>query len=185
MSPSLVELLGRADERSLAAAGTACLERCFPASSTADLLRPAWLALGRDPEAWLFSVRSACAQLLDFPGDDEEVAALALPAADSAPATYTLLDLRSWAERSAVAALGIHQLLDGTDADVKRYLDGDTDGIKPLTAGELRRQTGILDVLAQTDPSGGEGMRQALHRSNEGLRVLRAVLSRRARGTRS
>lgn len=49
----------------------------------------------------------------------------------------------------------------------------------PMVSGELRRQIQILEILAETD--GAAGLRQALDLSTEGRRVLRAVVSRRAR----
>ncbi|MGW2839523.1 hypothetical protein ACWCWD_17175 [Streptomyces sp. NPDC001493] len=53
----------------------------------------------------------------------------------------------------------------------------------PLVAGELRRQRELLEILAETagSPGSGAGLRRALDHSTEGRRVLRAVMSRRAR----
>jgi hypothetical protein len=62
---------------------------------------------------------------------------------------------------------------------LKRCREGEPDGAGPLVAGELRRQVQILEILA--DAEGGVGLRQALDVSTEGQRVLRAVVSRRAR----
>jgi hypothetical protein len=51
--------------------------------------------------------------------------------------------------------------------------------MSPLVAAELRRQITVLELLATTAPG---GLRQVLAVSTEGRRVLRAVVSRRARG---
>ncbi len=53
----------------------------------------------------------------------------------------------------------------------------------PLVAGELERQIRILEILAETTGTAGSGagVRKALDLSTEGRRVLRAVMSRRAR----
>jgi hypothetical protein len=65
--------------------------------------------------------------------------------------------------------------------DVPDAADGATGsgGVGPLVAGELRRQIRILELLAELP--GAPGLRQALDLSTEGQRVLRAVVSRRAR----
>ncbi|MGW6746033.1 hypothetical protein ACWGDX_35750 [Streptomyces sp. NPDC055025] len=117
----------------------------------------------------------------------------------SAPSEWAAGPLRDWAETCSVAALEIHQRLDsvgesGGAAAAERLararedtvavsdaVDGaeGTDGVGPLVAGELRRQIRILEILAETD--GPAGVRQALDLSTEGQRVLRAVVSRRAR----
>jgi hypothetical protein len=46
-------------------------------------------------------------------------------------------------------------------------------------AAELRRQVAVLELVAG---HGAGGLRRALDLSTEGRRVLRAVVSRRARG---
>ncbi|MFD8967041.1 hypothetical protein ACFV0C_18955 [Streptomyces sp. NPDC059568] len=117
----------------------------------------------------------------------------------SAPSEWGAGPLRDWAEICSVAALEIHQKLDavgegGSAAAAERLararedtaavsdaVDGaeSTDGVGPLVAGELRRQIRILEILAETD--GPAGVRQAMDLSTEGQRVLRAVVSRRAR----
>jgi hypothetical protein len=51
--------------------------------------------------------------------------------------------------------------------------------MSPLVAAELRRQVRILELLAGR---GAGGLRQALDVSTEGRRILRAAVSRRARG---
>lgn len=65
--------------------------------------------------------------------------------------------------------------------DVADAADGATGsgGVGPLVAGELRRQIRILELLAELP--GAPGLRQAMDLSTEGQRVLRAVVSRRAR----
>ncbi|MYZ37796.1 MULTISPECIES: hypothetical protein [unclassified Streptomyces] len=117
----------------------------------------------------------------------------------SAPSEWAAGPLRDWAEICSVAALEIHQKLDavgegGSAAAAERLararedtaavsdaVDGaeGADGVGPLVAGELRRQIRILEILAETD--GPAGVRQAMDLSTEGQRVLRAVVSRRAR----
>ncbi|CAM5419494.1 hypothetical protein SVIOM342S_07021 [Streptomyces violaceorubidus] len=77
-----------------------------------------------------------------------------------------------------------HRLLDpAADAagatDVPRA--GGAELLPPLVAAELRRQVGVLELLAG---HGAVGLRPALEVSTEGRRVLRAVVSRRARGRR-
>ncbi|MER7057277.1 hypothetical protein [Streptomyces sp. NPDC000351] len=70
-------------------------------------------------------------------------------------------------------------------ADVRREggaggrAEGGAEGVSPLVAAELRRQVTVLEVLAGHGPA---GLRRALEVSTEGRRVLRAVVSRRARG---
>lgn len=54
--------------------------------------------------------------------------------------------------------------------------------MSPLVAAELRRQISVLELLAGTGTGPGGGLRQVLAVSTEGRRVLRAVVSRRARG---
>ncbi|MDH6607764.1 hypothetical protein M2164_003399 [Streptomyces sp. SAI-208] len=49
---SLVELIGQADERGLAASGLACLDRCVPLLGGDDeVLRPLWAGLADDAGA--------------------------------------------------------------------------------------------------------------------------------------
>ncbi|MFE4623377.1 hypothetical protein ACFROD_09835, partial [Streptomyces mirabilis] len=73
-----------------------------------------------------------------------------------------------WADACSAAALQIHRLLDVA-----------ADGDGPLVAAERRRQVAVLELLAGR---GAGGLRPALEVSTEGRRVLRAVVSRRARG---
>ncbi|MCC8335618.1 hypothetical protein LMJ38_06685 [Streptomyces sp. R1] len=186
---SLVELIARADARALAASGLACLDRCVPLLDGDDeALRPLWATLaddtgdqaGPDWAASLTQVRDKLAGP-DATGEDEAVV-LARRMLQAAPAECSGPAMRTWADACSVASLRIHRLLDpaaGTapEADVPR--DGGTRGLPPLVAAELRRQAGVLELLAER---GAAGLRPALEVSTEGRRVLRAVVSRRARG---
>ncbi|NEB13698.1 hypothetical protein G3I32_33485 [Streptomyces coelicoflavus] len=189
---SLVELIARADARGLAASGLACLDRCVPLLDGDDeALRPLWALLadnadgtcgaaGHDWTEGLAQVRDKLAGP-DAGGEDEAVL-LARRMLGAAPAACTGPALRTWADACSVASLRIHRLLDpvgdaAREADVPR--DGGTEGQPPLVAAELRRQTGVLELLAER---GAAGLRPALEISTEGRRVLRAVVSRRARG---
>ncbi|MEV5382229.1 hypothetical protein [Streptomyces sp. NPDC052721] len=181
---SLVELIAQADERGLAAGGLACLDRCLPLLGGDDeLLRPLWarLADGSDWSADLALARTALG-----PADpaDDEAARLTRRMLESAPAERTTGAVRPWADACSVASLRVHRLLDpAADGDpAPDGLDagraGDTAGLPPLVAAELRRQAAVLELLAG---HGAQGLRQALEVSVEGRRVLRAVVSRRAR----
>jgi hypothetical protein len=182
---SLVELITRADTRGLAASGLACLDRCLPLLDGDDeALRPLWATLadepGRDWAQGLTRVRDELAGS-DAPGEDEAVV-LARRMLAAAPAECSGPALRTWADACSVASLRIHRLLDpaadaAPEADVPR--DGGAAGLPPLVAAELRRQTGVLELLAG---HGAAGLRPALEVCTEGRRVLRAVVSRRARG---
>ncbi|MFF3583603.1 hypothetical protein [Streptomyces mirabilis] len=186
---SLVDLIAQADERGLAASGLACLDRCVPLLGGDDeVLRPLWSSLadgGADGDAWGERLAKARAEL-DFgdssadpgpgsgPGteteaaanDEDRAAALARRMLATAPDDPCASALRSWADACSAAALQIHRLLDVA-----------ADG--PLVAAELRRQVAVLELLAGR---GAGGLRPALEVSTEGRRVLRAVVSRRARG---
>lgn len=180
---SLAELIARADACGHAASGLACLDRCVPLLDGDDeVLRPLWATLaddagdGRDWAEALERVRDKLAGP-DATGEDEAVLLARRMLAD-APAERSAAAVREWADACSAASLRIHRLLDpaaGTDA---RGEDR-TEGMSPLVAAELRRQTGVLDVLAA---HGTAGLRHALEISTEGRRVLRAVVSRRARG---
>jgi hypothetical protein len=181
---SLVELIAQADERGLAASGLACLDRCVPLLGGDDeLLRPLWAGLsGSDPVAWgerLEQVRGKLDGADDHPED--EAAALARRMLDAAPVAPDAAEVRVWADACSVASLQIHRILDpvadATPVDGCR--EGRTEGVPPLVAAELRRQITVLEVLAG---HGAAGLRRALEVSVEGRRVLRAVVSRRARG---
>jgi hypothetical protein len=114
--------------------------------------------------------------------DEDEASALARRMLDAVPAQPSSGGLRAWADACSVAALQIHRLLDAADdgsSSVSARREGRTDGMSPLVAAELRRQVTILELLAD---HGAGGLRPALDVCTEGRRVLRAVVSRRARG---
>ncbi|MET7730937.1 hypothetical protein ABZT02_06175 [Streptomyces sp. NPDC005402] len=200
---SLVELIGQADERGLAASGLACLDRCVPLLGGDDeVLRPLWAGLADDAgaEEWgerLEQVRGKLggdaefgaadgepgrAGTGDFSGSGEDEAVLlARRMLAAAPVEPSDSALRVWADACSVAALQIHRLLDplkdaGDSVDARR--EGRTEGMSPLVAAELRRQITVLELLAGHGPA---GLRPALEVSTEGRRVLRAVVSRRSR----
>ncbi|MGR6972279.1 hypothetical protein ACU639_22295 [Streptomyces cynarae] len=186
---SLVDLIAQADERALAASGLACLDRCVPLLGGDDeVLRPLWASLveGHDWEQRLTKARSELAAGED-PGADAdcaseaEAARLARRMLEAVPAEPSADALRRWADACSVAALQIHRLLDPADDDapVTARREGRTDRMPPLVAAELRRQVTVLELV--TDHGAG-GLRRALDVSTEGRRVLRAVVSRRARG---
>jgi hypothetical protein len=123
----------------------------------------------------------------------------------AAPAEWDAEALRAWADDCSLTALRLHHRLGGDsgnagdggnsggeqaggDGDaavdavgelLRRCREGDTEGAGPLVAGEVRRQTRVLEILAEGE--GGMGLRQVLAVATEGQRVLRAVVSRRAR----
>ncbi|SFF38923.1 hypothetical protein [Streptomyces mirabilis] len=190
---SLVDLIAQADERGLAASGLACLDRCVPLLGGDDeVLRPLWSSLavgGADGDAWGERLAKARAELDSadpVPGpapgsgsgaeteaeaavsDEDRAAALARRMLATAPDDPCASALRAWADACSAAALQIHRLLDVA-----------ADGDGPLVAAELRRQVAVLELLAGR---GAGGLRPALEVSTEGRRVLRAVVSRRARG---
>jgi len=198
---SLVELIAQADERGLAASGLACLDRCVPLLGGDDeVLRPLWANLvdGGDAGAWgglLERVRAELGVADEMADEDaeDEAALLVRRMLAAAPAVRSAPEARVWADACSVAALQVHRLLDpGEDADsiepLRQTLHsvpaGGTlvtsrnDGMSPLVAAELRRQITVLELLAE---HGTGGLRRALDVSTEGRRVLRAVVSRRAR----
>lgn len=188
---SLVELVARADARGLAASGLACLDRCLPLlGADDDALRPLWASLTADGTAWgtqLTAVRALLPQApADAAPDTAEPAGLVRRMVDAAPAGRDDEDaLRAWADDCSLAALHIHHLLDPGRAEDGTYTledrrAGRTDGMTPLVEAELRRQTTILEALSARGPA---GLRQAVEVSAEGRRVVRAVVSRQARGT--
>jgi hypothetical protein len=177
---SLVELIAQADERGLAASGLACLDRCVPLLGGDDeLLRPLWASLA-DTGDWGAGLEVARGKL-GVGEDADEAALLARRMLDAAPATPDAAEVRVWADACSVASLQIHRLLDpaADDASLDARREGRTEGMPPLVAAELRRQVIVLEVLAG---HGAAGLRRALEVSVEGRRVLRAVVSRRARG---
>ncbi|WP_137993782.1 hypothetical protein [Streptomyces vilmorinianum] len=179
---SLLELIDRADERSLAAAGLACLDRCLPllAPDGGEALRPVWAAVARgDGGAWGEAVAKARVELDGDAGDDE-AARLVREMLGAAPAEWAEGPLREWASGCSATALALHGRYDGAGGAaelVERCQAGDADGAGPLLAGELRRQHTVLESVTH----GPTGLRRARELSTEGGRVLRAVVSRRAR----
>ncbi|MFF2507837.1 hypothetical protein ACFVTY_31405 [Streptomyces sp. NPDC058067] len=182
---SLVELIAQADERGLAASGLACLDRCVPLLGAEDdeVLRPLWGSLAEGGPQWGDSLARARAAFPAGPGDGgDEPAGLAHRMLAAVPSTPSAPALREWADACSVGALQIHRMLDTREdgaGSVRSRREGRTDGMSPLVAAELRRQVQILELLANR---GAGGLRQALDVSTEGRRVLRAVVSRRARG---
>ncbi|RLV69053.1 hypothetical protein STAN_4581 [Streptomyces sp. CBMAI 2042] len=189
---SLLELIERADERALAASAVACLDRCLPLLAGPDgpePLRPLWASCedGREWAIRLAAVRTAM--------DDEAVsdgpAARVRAMLGAAPSDFDPAPLREWADACSLVALEIHGRFDAPDGQVpqdaatllKAARGGEADGVGPLVAGELERQVRILEILAETagTTGSGAGVRKALDLSIEGRRVLRAVMSRRAR----
>ncbi|MER6095268.1 hypothetical protein ABT154_05300 [Streptomyces sp. NPDC001728] len=177
---SLLELIDGADERGLAAAGLACLDRCLPllAADRSDTLRPVWAAVARgDGGAWGEAVAEVRLEL-DADGSADAGAVRGMLA--DAPAAWTADALRAWAGGCSVTALALHARYDAAGASdglVERCRAGDAEGAGPLLAGELRRQRAVLESVAH----GPTGLRRARELSVEGGRVLRAVVSRRAR----
>ncbi|MET7357376.1 hypothetical protein ABZS76_02900 [Streptomyces sp. NPDC005562] len=204
---SLVELIAQADERGLAASGLACLDRCVPVlGGDDDLLRPLWTRLAECGD-WGGPLAEARAALDGGPGErarrgavqdgaqggaasggaaSGEAAALARRMLEAVPTAYAGPEVREWADACSVAALQVHRLLDtappGGGRSVTARREGRTDGMTPLVAAELRRQVRILELLGNKGAGPAGGLRQALDVSMEGRRVLRAVVSRRARG---
>ncbi|MFJ4838490.1 hypothetical protein [Streptomyces sp. NPDC088746] len=186
---SLLELIARADERGLAASAVACLDRCLPPAEDGcdpEPLRPLW-ADCESGEEWAARLDAAHAALETGAGRDataDRVRALLA----AAPRDFAAGPLRAWADACSLLALDVHREWDfpagdGTRTAAACRADGAAnDG--PLVTGELRRQTAILEGLAGTagTPGGATGLRRALDLSTEGRRVLRAVVSRRARG---
>ncbi|GHH86419.1 hypothetical protein [Streptomyces capitiformicae] len=193
---SLVELIAQADERGLTASGLACLDRCVPLLGGDDeVLRPLWAGLVDDGVDWGERVVKVRGELeaaappsgsaessAESSGEDGEVVVLARRMLDAVPDERSVDGLREWAEVCSVAALRIHQLLDPLDKGgaetVGACREGRTEGVGHLVSAELRRQVVVLELLAE---HGAVGVRQALSVSTEGRRVLRAVVSRRAR----
>jgi hypothetical protein len=181
---SLVDLIAKADERGLAASGLACLDRCVPLLGGDDeILRPLWgnLTDGSDAAAWGELLEQVRGKLVSAGEGDDEAVLLARRMLEAAPAERSGAGIRVWTDACSVASLQIHRLLDVADdpspLDSRRA--GRTEGMPPLVAAELRRQVTVLEVLAG---HGAGGLRRALEVSTEGRRVLRAVVSRRARG---
>ncbi|MEU9332189.1 hypothetical protein AB0D49_03365 [Streptomyces sp. NPDC048290] len=188
---SLVELIAQADERGLVVSGLACLDRCVPLlGGDDDILRPLWANLADDGD----TSASAWGALLDTARDrlggaevvavvaaEDEAALLVRRMLAAAPAVRSAAEARVWADGCSVAALQIHRLLDPaeeTGSSLAARREGRTGTLSPLVAAELRRQITVLELLSE---HGTGGLRRAHEVSTEGRRVLRAVVSRRAR----
>ncbi|MGW1541162.1 hypothetical protein ACWCPM_13145 [Streptomyces sp. NPDC002309] len=199
---SLVELIARADERGLTASALACLDRCVPLLGGDDeVLRPLWANLADDGDAvaWGALLDKARGQLgvgdvMDAADVEDEAALLVRRMLAGAPAVRSAAEARVWADGCSVASLQIHRSLDpAEDGAVSAEtfpqvleavrseaapVAGRADAVSPLVAAELRRQVTVLELLTE---HGTVGLRRALEVSTEGRRVLRAVVSRRAR----
>ncbi|MEV0489392.1 hypothetical protein [Streptomyces atratus] len=202
---SLLELMAAADERGLAASAVACLDRCLPQPADGadpDPLRPLWAGCA-DGSVWpdrLAEVRAVLDAAVDTAGAAPQIRKLL----SEAPVDRAAPELREWADACSLAALETHCRLDAPgveEAEAKSESESEsesedrtellnrccTEGPEdagPLLAGELRRQIQILETLAETTGTVGSGaaLRRALNLSTEGRRVLRAVVSRQARG---
>lgn len=177
----LLALFARADERALAGSGVGCLERCLPLLGDGDgdggadaaVLRPLWTGLADGAAHWAERLAKTRDALKAASDDGSRPAGAVRHMLDTAPAQWAMDPLRTWAEQSARAALAAH-------GDHEPPGSG---AAGPLVAGELRRQVRVLEILVgQAD---GPGLRQVLHVSTEGRRVLAAAISRRARGAAS
>ncbi|MEU3221723.1 hypothetical protein ABZ695_01025 [Streptomyces sp. NPDC006976] len=186
---SLLELIAAADERGLAASAAACLERCLPqpgAGADPDPLRPLWAGCA-DARLWPARLAEARAALDALPDPGEPVRRVRELLA-AAPDERAGEELRAWADDCSLLALEVHLGHDaprpGAPDLPARCRTGRPAGAGPLLAGEAARQTLILEMLAGIDESApaGAGLRQVLDVSTEGQRVLRAAVSRRARG---
>ncbi|MFD4114376.1 hypothetical protein ACFWGI_10800 [Streptomyces niveus] len=203
---SLMELIVQADERGLAAGGVACLDRCLPLlADEGEVLRPLWSGIADGETTWAPRL-AAAREAVEAAVTNDETAVLVRKMLAAAPSEWAVEPLRVWSDSCSVVALEIHQQFDvvgdrvagapGTVASgaysdwVARCRTGVAEGADgrpgigpfvagPMVAGELRRQIQILEILAET--AGSAGLRQALDLSIEGQRVLRAVVSRRAR----
>ncbi|MFG3096025.1 hypothetical protein [Streptomyces sp. NPDC048202] len=194
---SLEDLIAQADARGLAASGLACSDRCVSLLVDDDeLLRPLWAHLVDDSD-WsesLAKVRAAVDAVEPGSGagfGEGEAAELARRMLLTAPAERSGAALREWADACSLASLRLHRLLDPADPaepsegavtagsdEAVRGADG-AEEAPPLVAAELGRQIVVLQLLAEHGP---QGLRRAVDVSGEGRRVLRAVVSRRARG---
>ncbi|MFD8852539.1 hypothetical protein [Streptomyces sp. NPDC059604] len=190
---SLLELIAAADGRSLAVSAVACLDRCLPQPADGpdpDPLRSlrAVRADGREWDARLGAARAAMEE--QEPADD--VAEQVRKALAAAPGDFSVAPLREWADACSLLALEVHRRFDTPGGDpgadgadpLRRCRAGDPDGNGPLVTGELRRQIQILEILTEAAGTAGDGaaLRRAVDLSTEGRRVLRAVMSRQARG---
>ncbi|MEV4919984.1 hypothetical protein AB0K47_24635 [Streptomyces tirandamycinicus] len=168
----LVQLIAEADGRSLAASGLACLDRCQPLlDEEPDVLRPLWAGIAEGEEGWAGQLAAARAALDEAPvdGTSSDAWAPVRKMIAAAPSEWAAGPLGEWAVACSDLALELH-----------RELDPAGGACGPLLAGEERRQIQILELLAGNPD--GAALRRALDLSTEGRRVLRAALSRRARG---
>ncbi|MFG3495257.1 hypothetical protein [Streptomyces sp. NPDC047928] len=179
-------LIADADERGLAATALACLERCLPLLDPAvsgEALRPAWAGVARGGQGWAGRLDEARDDIPAATGTEDESAALVRRMLGAAPTEWAAAPLRVWADECSLIALDLHQRLCATETaspdELEGWRSGGADGMGPLAAGELRRQVQVLEIFA--DGAIG-GLRRALDISAEGQRVVRAVVSRRARG---
>ncbi|MEU9982809.1 hypothetical protein [Streptomyces sp. NPDC050856] len=165
MSPSLEDLLARADARGLAAAALACLDRCLPLLDPPgeDVLHPLWCGLAEEGTDWAGRLAGARAALEPGGGPVPEEAGQVRRMLAGAPSSWDAAALRGWAEECSRTALDLHERLGG----------------QALLSGERRRQARVLDLLADGAPGGLRPVRDV---SAQGRRVLLAVVSRRARG---
>ncbi|MFI2778301.1 hypothetical protein [Streptomyces sp. ALB3] len=192
---TLLELIARADERGLATSGVACLDRLLPppeGGGDQEPLRPLWPACesGTQWAARIDAVHTA----LEAVAKSDATAARVRTLLGAAPRHFDAGPLRAWADACSLLALDVHREFDvpaGSGAEAPGCgRDGGAVDAGPLAAGELRRQVRILEDLAGTTGTtgttgtagGGAGLRGILDLSAEGRRVLRAVMSRRARG---
>ncbi|MET9799451.1 hypothetical protein [Streptomyces sp. NPDC006368] len=182
MSQSLAELITQADERGLAASALACLDRCLPLLDPApadEALRSLWAGAARGEDGWAGRLAEAKAAVAEGGDPADDAGALVRRMLDDAPSAWAPGPLREWADACSLTALALHQGLEPASAGPpEAYRTGDTAGAGPLVTGELRRQIRVLEVLAS---GGAGGLRLARDISAEGQRVLRAVVSRRAR----
>ncbi|MFD4862577.1 hypothetical protein [Streptomyces atratus] len=192
---SLLELIAAADERGLAASAVACLDRCLPQPADGadpDPLRPLWAGCA-DGSVWpdrLAEVRAVLDAAADMAGATSQIRKLL----GEAPVDRAAPELREWADACSLAALETHCRFDAQGGDeaesedrtelLNRCRTEGPEGAGPLLAGELRRQIQILETLAETTDTVGSGaaLRRVFDLSTEGRRVLRAVVSRQARG---
>ncbi|MGW1815042.1 hypothetical protein ACWCQM_15995 [Streptomyces sp. NPDC002125] len=192
---NLLELIADADERGLAASGLACLDRCLPPAedgSDPEPLRPLWASCETGAR-WADRLDAVHAELERAGADGAgpvtgatTVRVVALLGA--APREFEAGPLRAWADACSLLALDVHGRFDfpaATDTEaLNRCREGGAAGGGPLVLGELRRQAEILEILGGTAETAGgaSGLRRVLDLSVEGRRVLRAVMSRHARG---
>ncbi|MGP3635140.1 hypothetical protein ACTU45_17530, partial [Streptomyces sp. 24-1644] len=183
---SLLERIAEADERGLAASALACLERCLPPAADgggeSEPLRPLWASC-EDGREWAARLTAARAAMTDPDGTGvDETASPVREMLLAAPSDWAAEPLREWARTCSLLSLEFHRRFDmpvlgeaGGDAGedpagrLRRWSSGDARCAGPLVAGELRRQTEILETLAEAaDPAGGaSGLRGALDRSTE------------------